>query len=272
MPKETYYFSHDFGARNDPKLQNVLMEHGAAGLGVFWCIVEQLYEQGGKLPLDFCKTIAFSLHVNTEVVESIVTNFDLFKLDDDCFWSESVNARLKKRNDANESRRQKRLAYVERMKQRQQQDNLHSTTSQLEVNSNSTPTKESKGEEIENKGKDTSANADDSKEIIKEKEVKEEKENSPKKPRVIFKPPTVDEVAAYITERNSPINPTQFWNFYESKGWMIGSNKMKDWKAAVRTWEQKDRKRNGQRNQANQDDSVPPSGFGIILPNGNKYY
>ena len=52
-----------------------------------------------------------------------------------------------------------------------------------------------------------------------------------------FVPPTVDEVKEYCLERNNEVDPEAFVSFYESKGWMIGKNKMKDWKAAVRTWE-----------------------------------
>ena len=52
-----------------------------------------------------------------------------------------------------------------------------------------------------------------------------------------FTPPTVEEVKNYCTERNNSVDPEAFVNFYDSKGWMIGKNKMKDWKAAVRTWE-----------------------------------
>lgn len=53
----------------------------------------------------------------------------------------------------------------------------------------------------------------------------------------IFRPPTVDEVKAYCDERGNSVDAQSFVDFYESKGWMIGKNKMKDWKAAVRTWE-----------------------------------
>lgn len=59
----------------------------------------------------------------------------------------------------------------------------------------------------------------------------------------LFKPPTVDEVEAYCRERNNSIDAEAFVSFYESKGWMIGKNKMKNWQAAVRTWEQKDKER-----------------------------
>ena len=55
--------------------------------------------------------------------------------------------------------------------------------------------------------------------------------------RAVFVKPSVDEVSAYCKERNNGIDANDFVDFYESKGWMIGKNKMKDWKAAVRTWE-----------------------------------
>lgn len=52
-------------------------------------------------------------------------------------------------------------------------------------------------------------------------------------------PPTLEEVAAYCVERNNHVDPEAFMDFYASKGWMVGKNKMKDWKACVRTWEKR---------------------------------
>lgn len=52
-----------------------------------------------------------------------------------------------------------------------------------------------------------------------------------------FIPPSVTEVKKYCLERNNNVDPDAFVDFYESKGWMVGKNKMKSWKAAVRTWE-----------------------------------
>ncbi len=52
-----------------------------------------------------------------------------------------------------------------------------------------------------------------------------------------FIPPTLEQITQYCTERNNLVDPVRFFNFYQSKGWMVGKNKMKDWKAAVRTWE-----------------------------------
>lgn len=59
--------------------------------------------------------------------------------------------------------------------------------------------------------------------------------------RKCFTPPTVDEVRAYCQERGNNIDPQRFVDFYESKDWHIGKDKMKNWKAAVRTWESRDK-------------------------------
>ena len=56
-----------------------------------------------------------------------------------------------------------------------------------------------------------------------------------------FAPPTVDQVREYCEERGNSVNPQRFVDYYSSNGWMVGKNKMKDWKAAVRTWEQKEK-------------------------------
>ena len=52
-----------------------------------------------------------------------------------------------------------------------------------------------------------------------------------------FKKPHVFDIKNYCLERKNNVDPEAFFDFYESKGWMVGKNKMKDWKAAVRNWE-----------------------------------
>ena len=59
-----------------------------------------------------------------------------------------------------------------------------------------------------------------------------------------FVPPTIEEVREYCKERGNNVDAQRFIDFYESKGWMIGKNRMKDWKAAVRTWEKRERENN----------------------------
>ena len=62
-----------------------------------------------------------------------------------------------------------------------------------------------------------------------------------------FKKPTIEEIAAYCKARNNQIDPVAFHDFYESKGWVVGKSKMKDWQACVRTWEHKEKERNSAR-------------------------
>jgi len=52
-----------------------------------------------------------------------------------------------------------------------------------------------------------------------------------------FKIPSIEEIKNYCKERNNSIIPEKFFDFYQAKGWMIGKNKMEDWRAALRTWE-----------------------------------
>lgn len=55
-----------------------------------------------------------------------------------------------------------------------------------------------------------------------------------------FEKPTVEEINDYCLERENDVDPEAFFDFYESKGWKVGRNPMKDWKAAVRNWERND--------------------------------
>lgn len=55
-----------------------------------------------------------------------------------------------------------------------------------------------------------------------------------------FTPPSVEEVRVYCAERKNSVDPERFVDFYASKGWLVGKSKMKDWRAAVRSWERSD--------------------------------
>lgn len=68
-----------------------------------------------------------------------------------------------------------------------------------------------------------------------------------------FTPPTVEQVREYCKERKNNIDPEQFVDFYTAKGWKVGSQSMKDWKACVRTWEKREppKARSGTTNKFN---------------------
>lgn len=78
------------------------------------------------------------------------------------------------------------------------------------------------------------------KELDKEKELEKEIHSSAKSTttkRKRFEKPTLSQITQYCLERNNNVNAEQFYDYYESNGWKVGKNSMKDWKACVRTWE-----------------------------------
>src|SRR3990167_4782877 len=74
------------------------------------------------------------------------------------------------------------------------------------------------------------------------KNSKNDKNNKEEKKENKFSPPSLDDVKSYCLKRENNVDAENFINFYESKGWLIGKNKMKDWQAAIRTWENRDKK------------------------------
>ena len=223
--KETFYFQHDYNARNDPKLQDVLIDLGVEGIGVFWCIIEQLYEQGGTLPIRSCKSIAFALHVDCNVVERLVHDYELFKNDGEKMWSESVLNRLNRRKDISDKRKLASLARWQQNLENQSQaatqanDNpIANNTNEMQVHTTS------------------NASAGYKEKGIKEKEIIKESEKTARR----FIPPTVEEVNARIAEMGYTFDAEAFIAFYQSNGWMVGKSKMKDWRAAMVTWQKRE--------------------------------
>lgn len=213
--KDTFFFPHDFGARNDPKLQNVLMEHGCEGLGVFWCIVEQIYEQGGSLPLANCKSIAFALHVECNVVESVVNDYALFENDGENFWSVSINNRLNKREEIAQKR--KNAAAISWQSRRLMQMQSKPDANAMVCNA----IKEKKRKENDSINNTINRKVQD--------------ENAKR-----FSPPTIENVQSYVQEKGYSVDAESFVAFYQSKNWYVGRNKMKDWHAAITTWQKRE--------------------------------
>lgn len=76
-----------------------------------------------------------------------------------------------------------------------------------------------------------------SRDVTQENKNKNKKENKNNK----FIPPTIAEVSSYCKESGYSVDAQRFVDFYSSKGWMVGKNKMKDWRAAVRGWATRDK-------------------------------
>ena len=87
--KNSRYFRHDWGARNDPKILRLVRVKGAVAKAVYWDLVEMLYEEGGILPRDAIEDVTFQNHLeDTGLAEYVVYKSGLFSFDDKCFWSE----------------------------------------------------------------------------------------------------------------------------------------------------------------------------------------
>ena len=95
--KDTFYFSHDYNTRTDSKIKRVIAKHGMLGYGVFWGIIEDLYNNANALPLDY-ESIAFDLRTDCKLIKSIINDFDLFIIDGDFFGSLSVQRRIDERD------------------------------------------------------------------------------------------------------------------------------------------------------------------------------
>ena len=95
------------------------------------------------------------------------------------------------------------------------------------------------GNQTETKPKPNDNDNDNVNNLKKREKDKSFSKESAKKPPGVFRPPTVEEVRDYVQQKGYPVDAEMFVDFYASKGWMVGKNRMKDWQAAVRTWKRK---------------------------------
>ena len=141
MPKDTFYFSHDYNARNDEKIKMLIRKHGMIGYGVFWAIVEDLYNNANALRTDY-DGIAYDLRLHSDIVKSVVNDFDLFEINGDYFGSSSVQTRLDQRNEKSLSAR-KSASY--------RWNKIDKDANALQTLSEGNAKKERKGKEIKGK-------------------------------------------------------------------------------------------------------------------------
>lgn len=106
------------------------------------------------------------------------------------------------------------------------------------------------------------------KEKDKEEDKEKEKEDippiSPQGERKRFAPPTLQEVSAYCRDRQNDVDPQRFIDYYSSNGWKVGKNPMKDWRAAVRTWERNDEGRQDRGFAGNTSSGSPRRDWGDL--------
>ena len=97
MKSSTYYFSHDYNAANDTKILFLRHQLGMEGYGIYWYLIEQLANAGGKLPLELIPVLAMQMHCTDVKVNGVLMNFDLFTIESGEFWSDRLQEHLELR-------------------------------------------------------------------------------------------------------------------------------------------------------------------------------
>ncbi|RHJ78086.1 Lin1244/Lin1753 domain-containing protein [Parabacteroides sp. AM08-6] len=220
--KETFYFSHDADAMNDPKCMLLISQLGMEGYGAFWGLVELLRVQPEyKMSIELIPAIAARFQMSEAKLKTVISSFGLFHVTEDYFfYSQSLRDRMQLMLD---KKKQQILAGIKSGEVRRMK-----ALAATDVVANK------EGTTFERPSNDLRTN--------KIKESKYKKESIKKKAKA-FNPPELFEVEEYCKQRNNNVDASRWWNFYQSKGWMVGKNKMKDWKAAVITWEKEDKEK-----------------------------
>ena len=211
MSKDAYYFSHDSNAKDDPKCVLLIEQLGMEGYGIYWMLIETLRDQPEyKYPVNLLPALARRYNTTPKKVKTVVGNYGLFVIEGDAvFFSQSLIGRMvpleEKRLKRSEAGKRGNAARWGIAIGSQCDNNAIATRSQV---------KESK--------------------INNNKE--EDNIDSSRKKAIAFVPPALSDLSEYITANNYAVNASQFIDHYTAVGWMVGKNKMKDWRAAVRNW------------------------------------
>lgn len=103
--KEAYYFSHDSNAHRDERCVKLRAKHGWYGYGLYWVLIESLRDaKNYKLEVDY-DILAFGMQTECERIKSVIEDFDLFKIEDGFFWSESLLRRMKLKEEKSQKAR-----------------------------------------------------------------------------------------------------------------------------------------------------------------------
>lgn len=207
------WFKHEADARNSLKLRKVRRKYGADGYAIYWFCLEAIAYEVDKDNLTFelkedAETIGFELSIQEKRVEEIM----LYMIEIGLFESSRNTItclKLAERLDKTMTNSPKMRKWLETKSVMTQSDDVMTLD-------------------------DTARHSATSGELDKEVEVEVEKKKIVKR----FTPPTQEQVFEYMQERDFAHRKESeaFVNFYESKGWLVGKSKMKDWKAAVRNW------------------------------------
>ena len=219
MKEDLPYFSHDNDARNHPKMKALRARFGWTGYGQFWALNEMI-AGSARVCLDLSRKVvrsgaACELGMTTDALESFL---DFLADPDECG--------LIHYNDG----------IVTTDRTQENYEHLNGERERKRVKGRNGSENRWNGAEKEENGAEKNAKLNETK-VNKRKEYIREAATAsePQEPR--FKKPSLEDISAYCAERKNSIDPQRFFDHYESNGWKVGKATMKDWKAAIRTWE-----------------------------------
>lgn len=266
MNRENIYFSHDANAMSDPKCMLLIEQLGMEGYGMFWGLVEMLRQQPEyKMSLLLIPALANRFNVSESKLKTVVSAYGLFVIEgDEFFYSRSLRERMElmECKKMQRSIAGKKAISARWNKQKAisatsvDQDKYESDTNVIRTyndrNTNSyqrniielSTTNVVSNSLISDNNKDSYYDKDSLENIERGRKKKSESSDSSKSKAKAFSPPSISEIEEYCRERGNGIDAVMFFDFYESKGWMIGKGKMKNWKASVRTWERRNKNEN----------------------------
>lgn len=241
------WFRHDTGARNDIKLKKLARTAGIAGIGVFWVVVEILFEHGGVCPIKEVKDELEYLE-GEDLLEQL-EKVGLIEINDGIVSSHRVGEEISFQEEARKQRSEHgRNAANARWGNARACSSIHEHTEECSPMPNDAQNATLPNLTLPIK-KDTSPSKDGS--VSKESKA--------------FHKPTFDEVKAYCEERNNGVDPQRFIDYYETRNWIPSGSRtqMKDWKAAVRTWEKNSSNSSQKTNQHKDYSDVKPEDFDL---------
>jgi hypothetical protein len=229
--KETFYFSHDYNARNDEKILELRSEFGPEGYAAFFMMLESMAENDDNgLNREAIGGLSLGYGIPRDRLDVIIEkciNLKLFYLEDGRFFSKRM---------IDHKNLRKSLSEAGKNGAKKRWENKGSDSQAI-----TTPLPPPMASKVkESKGKENNI-------YPAERGDRQNDNSSPIRnaggnvdgiPRSqSFSKPTPDELKSYFSEKGSDHNEAKkFYYFYESKGWLVGKVKMKDWRAAASGW------------------------------------
>ena len=93
------YFNHDSTARNDYRIMRMRAKLGMESYGIFWAVLELLFSEENKLCISDYETLAFGLQCDPKILKQVIEDFDLFVIEDNCFYSKRLHRQIEDINN-----------------------------------------------------------------------------------------------------------------------------------------------------------------------------